>query len=150
MTIEIKLGTIYDNYISMGELLRLHVEELTSNKELMVLNPDLDTYMILEGGGKTFSYFVYDDNRVVGYSINIVNKHLHYSDLICANNDVLFLHKDYRKSNIGRKLISLCEEEAKRRGAQMYLLHSKPNTPLEALAPYLGYSVQDTVHSKVL
>ncbi len=150
MTIKIELGTIYENYIAMRELLKLHVDELTSHKDIMVLNPNLEAYMFLEESGNSYSYFVYDDDKIIGYSINLISNHLHYADLLYANNDVLFLHKDYRNSKIGKELITKSEEEAKRRGAKLYLLHSKPNTALGSILPNLGYEIQDIIHSKVL
>lgn len=152
MTIKIELGTIYENYISILDLLKAHSEELTRNKEVMKLSPDLDKYMQIEEAGKSYSLFVKDirTNEIVGYSINLVTNHLHYSDLIYANNDVLFLRKDYRNLLIGRELIVASEEEAKKRGAKMYLLHAKPDTALASMLPDAGYEVQDIIYSKVL
>lgn len=150
MAIRIEQSTIYENYNNIRKLLELHVEELTVHKDLMVLNPNLEAYMLLEDAGAIYSFFVFDDDVVIGYSINIISKHLHYADLLYSNNDVLFLHKDYRKSSIGRDLIIASEQEAKNRGAKVYMLHAKPNTALDHYLPKAGYGVQDIVYSKVL
>jgi GNAT superfamily N-acetyltransferase len=148
--IEIVNGTVETHRYEMEHLLVEHVEELTTNKELMKLNPDWDSYIQLEKEGGLFSLFVKHEGKLIGYSVNFISHHLHYSDLVVANNDVLFLTKEYRANNIGRDLISMTEERARQLGAHLYLLHAKQKTALDGLLPHLGYRIQDIIHSKVL
>lgn len=148
--IEIVNGTVETHRYEMEHLLVEHVEELTTNKELMKLNPDWEGYIKAEKEGLLFSLFVKDNGVLIGYSVNTISHHPHYSDLTVANNDVLFVTKAYRDNNIGRDLIARSEERAKILGAQIYLLHAKKNTTLDKLLPHLGYNVQDIIHSKVL
>lgn len=148
--IEIINGTVETHRYEMDHLLVEHVEELTTNKELMVLNPDWDSYIKLEQEGLLFSLFVKHEGKLIGYSVNFISHHLHYSDLTAANNDVLFLTKAYRDNNIGRDLIDRSEKRAKELGAQIYLLHAKDKTTLNTLLPHLGYKIQDVTHLKVL
>lgn len=148
--IEIVNGTVETHRYEMEHLLVEHVEELTTNKELMKLNPDWDSYIQLEKAGGLFSLFVKHEGKVIGYSVNFITHHLHYSDLTTASNDVLFLTKAYRDNNIGRDLIARSEERAKELGADIYSLHAKEKTTLNTLLPLLGYKVQDIIHTKVL
>lgn len=148
--IEIFNGTLETHKHLLQDLLEQHVEELTTNKDLMKLNPDWDLYDSLEKSGKLFSLFVKKDNEIIGYSVNFLNYHLHYSDLCYASNDVLFLKKEYRNSDIGRELIARSEQKARDLGAAIYFVHAKHKTTLDKLLPLLGYQIQDIIHSKVL
>lgn len=132
------------------DLLQQHREELTTNKDLMVLKPDLNTYKVLEDKNMLFTLALYDEDKIVGYSVNILNTNLHYSDLLIAQNDVLFIHKEYRNTKWGVKLIAETESMALGKQAKLMLWHGKPNTSFSELMPKLGYGVQDIMFSKVL
>lgn len=131
-------------------LLEEHREELTTDKSLMVLKPDIDTYKMLEAKEILFTLALYDGKDIVGYSVNILHKNMHYSDLIISQNDVLFVTAKYRNSKWGLKLISETEKIAKERGATMVLFHGKPYTAFSSLMPRIGYKIQDIMFSKVL
>lgn len=84
----------------LATLFEEHREELTTNKDLMIVNPDMDKYYALEAAGALVVLGAYKDEIVIGYSINFVLQHLHYKDLCYSTNDLLFVSKPYRK--IGR------------------------------------------------
>ena len=132
------------------ELLQSHRDELATNKELMVLKPDMEKYIALENAGKLMTLALYDGDKIVGYSVNIFTKALHYADLMTAQNDLLFLRKDLRKGRWGILLIQETEGRCKDRGAKFMLWHGKQNTAFASLMPKLGYGVQDIIFSKVL
>lgn len=131
-------------------LLRAHWEEIARNKGLMVLAPDWDRYAAIEASGTLFVLGAYDDaGELVGYSVTFVDTHLHYSGLVCATNDVLFVAPEHR-GGLGRQLMAETEREATARGARLLLWHAKQGTALDALLPRLGYAVQDIIYSKEL
>jgi GNAT superfamily N-acetyltransferase len=148
--IKIIESLVSEKWDEVEELLTLHVNELTTRKDIMKLNPDKERYKLLEDEGVLFALFVYDDDKLIGYSVNGIGSNLHYADLIMAQSDVLYLHPDYRKKEIGKLLITETELLAREKGADVYLLNAKPDTPLAYLLPNLGYSIQDIVHMKVL
>lgn len=131
-------------------LLLLHADELATHKHLMVVAPDWDRYAAMEETGRMFGLFAYEGPVVVGYSVNFVLPHLHYSDLVYGQNDVLFLHPDYREGGVGLALIRRTEEVAKARGARLFCWHAKPDTALDLLLPRIGYGVQDVIYSREL
>jgi hypothetical protein len=92
----------------------------------------------------------FDGDELVGYSINIVSKNLHYSDLVVCQNDILFVSGDYRKGATGLRLMRDTERAASALGAKLMLWHAKPETNLHAVLPRLKYRVQDVVYSRVL
>ena len=127
-----------------------HREELTTNKELMVLKPDILKYQRLFNLGALHSLIALEGTEVVGYSINIMDNSLHYMDVKFFNNDVLFLTKAHRKGRTGIKLIKATEELAKEVGADMMLWHAKPDTNLDKLLTRWKYKTQDVIYSKEL
>jgi GNAT superfamily N-acetyltransferase len=132
------------------ELLELHREELTTHKDIMILNPDIEKYQRLQDVGVLHALGLYDGDKIVGYSVNLLTNNMHYADLVYLQNDVLFIHPDYRKGRYGILLIKETELLALKLGAKMMLFHGKPNTNFSNLMPKLGYGVQDIMFSKIL
>ena len=130
------------------QLFAAHWDEIALNKGMMVLKPDVERYQALEASGVLFALSAHVGDRLIGYSVNFLMRHLHYADLVYAQNDLLFIDKDYRASRAGLALIRATEAHAKAKGAQMLIWHAKPGTSLEALLPRMGYGVQDIMFSK--
>lgn len=131
-------------------LLADHREELATNKELMVLKPDMPVYVNLEDNDALLSLGAFDGDRIVGYSVNIIARNLHYADVLMCQNDVLYLDPEYRTGPNGLRLIRQTERLAKERGCHLMLWHAKPGTNLLAMLPKLGYGTQDVVFSRGL
>jgi len=127
-----------------------HWQEVAKNKKVMVLKPDYDKYRFLEERGIMRTLVAYEDDVVIGYSVNFIQPHLHYSDLISCYNDIVFLSKEKRNSPVGLKLLRATEKAAKEWGADMMLWHVKEGTSIDSILPRLGYGVQDIVYSKTL
>lgn len=134
----------------LHSLFEEHREELTTNKELMVLKPDILKYQRLFSLGSLHSLIALEGDKIVGYSINIMDNSLHYMDVKFFNNDVLFLSKEHRKGRAGIKLIKATEELAKEVGADMMLWHAKTGTNLDKLLTRWKYKTQDVIYSKEL
>lgn len=152
MAFEIREFTGIADAIVANEALGLtHYDEIALNKGLMVYAPDVERFAQLEAAGAMVNLAVYDDSdAVVGYSINLLAPHLHYKDLMCAHNDMIFIAPAHRHGSLGVKLIKATREACKARGVRMMLWHAKENTPLAALLPRLGCQVQDIMYSEVL
>lgn len=126
-----------------------HRVELATNPDLMQLDPDVETYTILEERGRLISLGLYEGDQLIGYSVNIVARNLHY-DLIMCQNDVLYVQRDWRKGSTGLRLMTATEEAARVAGCDMMLWHAKQNTNLQHILPRRGYRVQDIIFSKEL
>lgn len=131
-------------------LFEQHRDELTTDKALMVLAPDVDRYLAAEESGIFLALVARDDGRTVGYSGNFVTTNLHYSALCYCHNDVLFLDNGHRKGTLGLKLMAMTEREAAARKARLMIWHAKSGSTLEKLLPRRGYKVQDVLFSKRL
>ena len=146
----VKETSFRDIYLDSYSLLVEHREELTTNKKLMELNPDEDRYDKAEEDGVLLTLAAYEGDRLIGYSLTFIGSHLHYANFILANNDVIFVTKEFRKTKVGLQLIKETERLSKERGAAMVFWHAKENTALAALLPRMGCSVQDIIYSKEL
>lgn len=131
-------------------LLSQHRDELATHKEMMVLKPDIQKYKNLEERGALFTLALYDEDKIIGYSVNVLASNIHYSDLLVSQNDILYVHPAHRKGRWGIKLISETERMAKERGATFIIWHGKEKTAFSDLMPRLGYGIQDILYSKVL
>jgi hypothetical protein len=132
----------------VGPLIEEHYQEIALNKRLMVLKPNTEVYEGLERENRLIALGAFAGDEMVGYSVNVLVQHLHYADLLVAQNDIVFISKSHRHGHLGVALIQRTEIVVKERGAQMLFWHAKQNTPLESLLPRMGYGVQDIVFSK--
>ena len=133
-----------------GDLFKEHYQEVALNKSVMQLNPDWEAYRMLEQSQKLFCVAAFVNEELIGYSVNFIGPHLHYSDMCYAQNDLLFVAEEHRKTRVGLDLIRHTEGLAKIKGAKLMLWHAKKETKLDAIMPRLGYKVQDIIYSKVL
>jgi GNAT superfamily N-acetyltransferase len=133
----------------MWPLLAAHREELTVYPEIMQLSPDVETYLRLEDAGKLLSLGVFDHDDLIGYSVNIVTRNLHYDLRVCQN-DVLYLAPEHRLGPLGLRLIRDTERHAREAGAKLMVWHAKHGTSLDGLLPRLDYQLQEIMYSRVL
>lgn len=147
---EIRQTTFAELHGQAGAMFEAHWREIALNKQLMALSPDLDAYGALESSGKLFTLCAHEGGSLIGYSVNFIANHIHYSDLLVATNDALYIAPEYRRGGIGIKLIRQTEIAARELGARMMSWHAKENTALCALMARKGYGVQDIIFTKEL
>ena len=145
---EIRLCT-YDEFKVLGDpLFEEHYEEIARNKQVMKLKPNYQMYEALNSTGWLFIYVAMQDDVCIGYSMNIMMHHLHYADLRIAQNDILFVKKEFRGGRLGLRLLKVTEDHARSEGCKLMLWHAKENTALAKLLPKLKYGVQEIMYSK--
>ena len=145
---EIRLCT-YDEFVVLADpLFEEHYEEIARNKQIMKLKPNYQLYEALNSTGWLFIYVAMRDDVCIGYSMNIMMHHLHYADLRIAQNDILFVKKEFRGGRLGLRLLKVTEDHARSEGCKLMLWHAKENTALAELLPKLKYGVQEIMYSK--
>ena len=148
--ITIKLATVDEMLAQATVLFEEHYEEIARNKQIMKLKPDEKTYHQMEEMRKIFILSAWQDDVLIGYSVNFVTNHLHYADLVIAQNDLLYITKEKRGSRAGLRLIKETENYAASLGCKLMLWHAKEDTALSAILPKIKYGVQDIIYSKEL
>lgn len=153
-------------------LLALHYDELCQHKEAMALVPDWDKYRFLEQHDKLLAFTVRDSGKLIGYAVFFVDAHIHYSDTLIANNDIIFLHKDYRNkvtpwtvfrsvvrralripkrtTSIGEQLIVFSEQQLKNFGVNKVIWHIKFKLNWGGMMLRRGYEREDFTVSKII
>ena len=145
---EIRLCT-YEEFVVLADpLFEEHYEEIARNKQIMKLKPNYQLYEALNSTGWLFIYVAMRDDVCIGYSMNIMMHHLHYADLRIAQNDILFVKKEFRGGRLGLRLLKVTEDHARSEGCKLMLWHAKENTALAELLPKLKYGVQEIMYSK--
>ena len=145
-----EVTNIADAIIANEALGREHYDEIALNKSVMVYAPDIEKYKALEAHGSLLTLGVFEGEKLVGYSVNILYQHIHYKEMLVAHNDMIFIHQDNRLGTLGLKLIKATTSACRERGAHMMMWHAKQNSKLAHLFPKLGCTVQDIIFSEVL
>ena len=128
-----------------------HWHEVAKHKDRMVLAPDWDKYAALEAQGKLFVVYVLDDDyNLLGYSFNFLDTHIHYKDLMVANNDAIYISPADRNSMAGLRLIKATKLRASELGAKLMIWHAKQGSALDKLFIAKRLQVQDTIYSEPL
>ncbi|HET8689297.1 MAG TPA: GNAT family N-acetyltransferase [Methanosarcina sp.] len=144
----ISVKEFFENVFDTCEV---HWEEIANNKDIIKLDPDVKQYQAMEHIGALKNAVIYDDDKIVGYTVVVSTPHLHYKSDIYSYVDVLFLRPNYRNSRLGFKLVDLSEELAREAGATIIIHHTKPHHPvLEKILRKKGFSHAENIFGKVL
>lgn len=145
--------TVADVLAEIEPLLRAHWEEIAAHKDKIPLAPDYDQYRKLEELGKLLICTARDDGKLVGYSIYLVHRGIHYSKNIVATNDVFYIAPEYRRKLIAGELaasalLEYAEGKLKARGVSVISMHIKVWKDWSALAEKQGYTRVEYIHQK--
>lgn len=135
----------------IAELCKLHWEEIALDKDIP-LAPDWDAYARLDDAGMLRPYVARNEGgELVGYSVFFVSPAMHYRHSLQANQDVVFLHPDYRRGRLGMSLLTLAEDSLRAEGVQVIHHHVKQAHPaLGRVLERMGYGVADIIYKKRL
>lgn len=130
--------------LEIGGLLALHKQELRGDQ--FELDVDWDVYETLERKGILHITTVRNDNMLIGYCIFIITQHAHYKKERFANNDIFFLHEDYRKGLIGYKLLKKSIDFIKKNGIKNFTITVKLSKDYPKLLERIGFKPVEKVY----
>lgn len=132
-------------------LLRAHKEEVAHFQDIE-LNPDWQRYNRLNEAGGLRIFTVRDCSMLVGYSWFFVSPNPHYKDSIQANQDIVYLRKDYRGKGKGRDFILWCDAMLEAEGVEVVYQHvkAKPELDFSPLLEGIGYELVDKILARRL
>lgn len=128
-------------------LTQLHYDEIAWKKDKIPLSIDHVKYEAMDRAGSLRVYTARKDNKLVGYAIFIVGRHLHYDTTLYANNDVLYVDPRQR-GTAGLRLIDFSEAALKTEGVHVVILHIKTYNDWSPVAVRKGYEPTDRVFQK--
>jgi len=132
------------------DLLHKDWSEIEHRKDIRPFNPDWDAYEALEQANMLKIFTVRENDRLVGYHVNIVAPSLHSKGVSQASADVVYLHPDYRKGFTGYKLFKFAEKCLKEDGVNILHLTATEANPIGPLMSKLQYDKIETKYEKVL
>ena len=106
-------------------------------------DPDLDWYKEAYRTGILHLVGVYDIEKLVGYSIEIVANNPHYRGKLYASNDLIYLHPDYRHLGLMLNLLEAVVSNLKGLGAVHHQVTLKQGNPCKSLMMDLGYDMAE-------
>lgn len=128
-------------------LCRAHYDELAEYKDFP-LNPSFETYLQMDALHALRVFTVRKNNRLVGYAIFSVYPHPHFTSMIHAVNDTLFLLKELRHGWLGYKFIRWIDEQLIKEGVNTIYQYSKMDHDFGGILLRLGYREHDIVYSR--
>jgi len=129
----------------IGHLLEMHFDELDLGFPLDI---STDMYAVTTDIKMLFALAAFDGDKIVGYCTMTMAPHMANPAVIFAAHDLLFVMPEYRSKGIGRQLMSAAEVEAKARGANRVLWHTRSGTSLSESMEKGGYTKGDIVMEK--
>jgi GNAT superfamily N-acetyltransferase len=133
------------------DTLECHWQELGINKDKYVLRPDPERYTQLQEAGVLHNLVVLKEDRVIGYSVILTTRGLHYQDAVFSQVDVLYVHPDFRSTSVGARLLVGTEELAKEVGGTVVLHHAKPFAPqITKPLEKMGYTQYELIYGKYI
>lgn len=131
-------------------LIKLHWDEIALNQDKIKLNPDWEAYQKLEDDNRLKIFTARNGKQLVGYFVVLLGANIHYKDHIFASNDIIYLHKDYRKGFVGIRLIKFAEKCLKDDGVSVLLINTKIHRPFDKLLERLKFKPIERVYSKFI
>lgn len=146
----IQVETVESVRDDINELIYLHWDEIALNKDKIKLAPDWETYELLDKLGKLSIVTIRENGKLIGYCIEIMNKHMHYKNNIFAMNDIFFIHPDYRKSMKGVRLFKAVEKNLIKHGVDVWVVHIKTHMSAAPLLKRMGFGLIEENYSKYI
>ena len=114
------------------------------------LSIDWDAYYDLEGRSLLKFFTARKDGLLVGYFVVILSGLLTSKGEVIAIYDSVYVHKDYRKSTVGKRMFDFVEKCIKEDGIKRAVASSSKKNPIGNFLTRLGYNEIETKYEKVL
>tara|TARA_R110000744_G_scaffold2814_2_gene11187 strand:+ start:2075 stop:2518 length:444 start_codon:yes stop_codon:yes gene_type:complete len=114
------------------------------------LNINWDGYFELEDLGRLKFFTARKEGILIGYFVVIVMMPLTAKGDLMGVYDAVYVHKDYRKSTVGKRLFKYVETCMKEDGVYRVLASSSNKNPIGNFLTRMGYNEVETKYEKVL
>ena len=132
------------------DLAYLDWEEMYHDKGSYPFDPDWDLYYLLEESGSLLLFTARDSGKLIGYFSVIIGPSLHSKGKLVVSNDIIYLHKNYRKGLIGVKLFKFSEACLAESGYNQLQVITSERNNIDSLLKRLGYEKIETKFEKRL
>lgn len=133
--------------VDMWPLLRNHFEEVGTVSGQ--LQPNLEMYQLMHDAGKLIIFTIRDEGELIGYSLFLIDKHIHIRDALCARQDILYV-KPERRGFLSLRFMKWCEKRLKKLGVKIIFTSTTTRLDFGTILKRTGYKAIETVYSKDL
>lgn len=145
ITFHVETWVGYYNDPQRAALWQEHYEYLAQAHDYqMPMSPDVASYVAMAASGQLEIIVARERGVMVGYSLFVVRRHLHYAAL-CAFEDSYFMTARCRRGGAGWRLISATLDRIWARGAQRGYFMTKEFASVAVLLQRLGGRKMDEV-----
>lgn len=131
-------------------LLREHWQELATYEDVP-LDPDFDSYRVVDAAGMLRVYTARLDGALVGYAIFFVRPHHHYRSTLWAISDIILVRREHRNLGLGDGLFGFVERDLAADGVKvMYTMAKLAHPELSFLLESRGHVKNEVIHAKRL
>jgi len=148
--IKVQIEKFADFMEEFDQLCKQHWHEVARNREIIPLSPDYNQYLKLDEMGMLCCSTARDKGKLIGYCINIITPHMHYSKTIFALNDLLFVTRSKRGFFVGTELLKKAIDEMKKRNVKVFHMHAKIAHDIKPIMKRLDFIGIETIYEKVL
>lgn len=135
----------------MRPLWELHWREMALDQDSIKIDMDVEKYAQMDALGLIHVTTVRDAEKLVGYVICFVIRHMHYyraGEMALA--DMYWIRPEYRRGNTGIRLFREMERALQARGVIRCHMSCKVHLDMTKLFERLGYKKTDFTFSKML
>jgi len=137
----------YDQVIDDIVLLLVdHWNESSDYNSTNSFLPNFKLYKTMYDRGKLRILTARFDNKLVGYTVWILQQHPHSSQVTNATADLVFLSREYRKGWVGYRMIKDMIEYAKGFGSTHLNIGDGSNPSLRKILGRLGFESKEVRH----
>lgn len=128
----------------------LHREEVTKDKDVMILDVDEDYYGRNYDAGHIVPVTARHLGNLVGYFLWHLHPHPHYKGVLCAQDDVHYLLPEFRRGINGYKLMKNAMLLIEQLGVRYCYVREKIGHEHPAIMKRLGLQPLDITYSRKL
>ena len=114
------------------------------------LKIDWDAYYDLESRGVLKFFTARQEGKLIGYFVVLCVTPLTAKGETIGYYDSVYVHKDYRKSSVGKRLFKFVETCIKEDGIERVIASSSKKNPIGKFLNRMGYFEIETKYEKVL
>ena len=132
-------------------LTRLHFiefnEERIKKDSRIVYEPNKELFIQLDNNDLLICICMRKDNKLIGYSLNVLGVDNSCKSLVCSRNEMLFVHKEHRGRD-SLRLINFTESCMINYNVNYHIWGVKPNNDYSKYLTRQGYEKEETFYIK--
>lgn len=144
------LEDYYDVIAEITPLAYAHHEEVDLYQGKVLMDPDFDTYGMLQDSGVLKIFTLRNDNELIGYNIFYVQNHPHYKGTLWAGNDLVYIDPAFRNTGTTPSFFNYCEESLRDMGAGVISYTMKVDKAFHSLMLLLEMDHAEQVYTKYI